>query len=267
MHEHSHHRDDIVVSVAGRKAVRVSTAALFTGNAGSYRLRFALNPYDPAWERLSLAATFKATTHKGAITSAVAAVGPDCRAKIPEKVLRERAHKLEVGLQGYTGKRLEVSTNLVNLGGVAHGAGGDAYFAGNDWHGDTPPPFGLPPSGRGGPYGENPHAEPEGVWRAVMAKFAEFEPFMRKMLRFLDIFGRRVGVDGDGGPTWNGGPWPGGGDGFAADFADDPDIDALFEPGAGGGTPGGEDPGGDGQPCGCGLHMEFAGDGDIDSLF
>jgi len=194
-----HLSEEIRIEVRGRRARRLHAVALHTGNAHSYRVLFDIDPDDKLWQRLSLSASFRAVTHKGAVTKAVAPVGIDCRAMIPAEVLREPTGargKLEVALSGTSTGERTVDTNMVSLGPVSQGAGGGGFFDECEC---------APPQENCGGM--------ERAWRFMMAKFAEYEPFMRRVFWFLDrneATLNRIGADKNTClPTWDDAPWPG----------------------------------------------------------
>jgi len=188
--------DEIRVIVTGKKARLERTVPLNTGNAGSYRVRFLIDPDDRVWANRTLSASFRAVTHLGAVTTGMASVGVDCTAKIPYSVLRERAARLEVGLKGVAQNHSDASTNMVNLGPVAQGAGGDGFFP------DCPD---APPCHAG--HAPQQCGNLERLWREVMARLAGWEPHIRRLVLWFDGAGKDL---------------------RDAEIATDADIDALF---------------------------------------
>ena len=192
---------EILIRIRGKKATLApnGTIPLNAGNADSYIVRFLIEPNDSVWANRSLSASFRARTPAGAETKDTAPVGVDCTAVIPASVLRERAARLEVGLAGIDAKQSVASTNLVSLGPVAHGAGGDGFFP------DCP----LPPH-----HGHPPHCGSqdtwnwERVWRMLHASMAGMESAVRRLM-MLPLKPLQKINEQNGLPTWDGKAWPG----------------------------------------------------------
>jgi len=187
MHDYNETR----VIVTGKKAKLAPGGAipLQTGNSGSFRVRFEMQPDDKVWASAALFASFIATTHVGAkIFSQPVPVDVNRIAIIPDSVLRERAVRLTVALGGNIPGCATVSTNDVNLGPVAQGAG--VIF---------------PDCGCGQAAPENCR---ESIWRFIQAKFVAMEPAVRRLMMLPLKALQKIGVSGDF-PTWDGGAWPG----------------------------------------------------------
>ena len=165
-------RNEIVITVNGKNAVLTNTVPLNTGNAGSMRVRFVVDPEDKVWKDKALWASFRAVTHIGAVLMEAAAVDFKGIAVIPAQMLRERAVRFEVGLGGISQVFKEAGTNVVNLGRVAQGAGGEGFFQDCDCGFPTncAPHRGCHNAGMW-----------ERMWRAIMAKFAGVEPLLRHL--------------------------------------------------------------------------------------
>ncbi|MCL1905848.1 MAG: S41 family peptidase, partial [Clostridiales bacterium] len=98
-----------------------------------------------------------------------------------------------VALSGTAAGRKTVETNMVSLGPVAQGAGGDGFF----------------PAGCECECGQvRPAACGESIWRFMQAKFAPMEPAVRRLMMLPLKALQKIG-EGDSLPTWEGGAWPG----------------------------------------------------------
>ena len=160
----------IEIRVRRDVATRALAKPMATGNAQSLRVKFLIDPKDRAWADKSLSASFEAVTHVGGRVTAIAPVTLDYAhgsvVIVPAAVLRDPAKHLYVGLHGTSPGHKDVDTNMVDIGPVRPGAGG----------------IGFPAVQGASPRCGHQEDTLEHIWHMLLAKMADHEPLMRRML-------------------------------------------------------------------------------------